>query len=465
MNMKLATTTIILTAMLQSAAAVTAVSQVGAGTASDVLGLGVGAIADLPVAWANQDPADSLYRTARRELNSGRYERAADLFERIRTNHRDSEYTPDSYYWEAFARYRTGDTGELETAVELLDRQERRYPNAVTRDDARSLAVLIRGKLAERGNAGAAQYITEQAQQEGCPEEEDDVRVMALNALLNMDSDRALPLLQQVLQRRDACSVRLRRKAVWLISQQDSYETAAILLDVVRGDPDSEVREQAVFWLSQVESEEAVAALDSLLMESDDRTVQEKAIFALSQHDSYRSAEILRRYAMRNDVPAELRENAIFWLGQSHSRENQQFLRDIYGEVDSEVLKDKIIFSISQSWQSGAEAGDWLMAIALDQNESIERRKSALFWAGQRDQMPTASLGELYRTMDDREMREQVIFVLSQRDETEAVDALMNIARNETDRELRKKAIFWLGQSDDPRVPDFLLELINRDIP
>ena len=463
MNMKLATTTIILTAMLQAAATVTAASQVGAGPATDVQGLGVRVSADLPVAWADQDPADSLYRTARRELNSGRYERAADLFERIRTNHRDSEYTPDSYYWEAFARYRTGDTGELETGLELLDSQERRYPNAATRDDARSLAVLIRGKLAERGNAGAAQYITEQAQQEGCPEEEDDVRVMALNALLNMDSDRALPLLQQVLQRRDACSVGLRRKAVWLISQQDSYETAAILLDVVRGDPDSEVREQAVFWLSQVESEEAVAALDSLLMESDDRTVQEKAIFALSQHDSYRSAEILRRYVMRNDVPAELRENAIFWLGQSDSRENQQFLRDIYGEVGSDVLKDKIIFSISQ--QSGAEAGDWLMAIALDQNESIERRKSALFWAGQRDQMPTASLGELYRTMDDREMREQVIFVLSQRHETGAVDALMNIARNETDRELRKKAIFWLGQSDDPRVPDFLLELINRDIP
>ena len=101
------------------------------------------------------------------------------------------------------------------------------------------------------------------------------------------------------------------------------------------------------------------------------------------------------------------------------------------------------------------------MAVAMDPNESIERRKTALFWAGQRDQMPTANLDELYRTMDDREMREQVIFVLSQRDETEAVDVLMNIARNETDRELRKKAIFWLGQSDDPRVPDFLLELIN----
>lgn len=463
MNMKLATKTIVPTTLLLLAATGPAVSQVGSGTAGDVQALDVGASANLPVAWADQDPANSLYRSARQELNSGRYQRAAEIFEQIRNDYRDSEYTPDSYYWEAFARYRTGDTRELDMALDLLGRQETLYPNAATREDARSLAVLIRGKLAERGNAGAAQNITEQAQQQGCPEEEDDVRVMALNALLNMDSERALPLLQQVLQRRDACSVELRRKAVWLISQQDSDETAAILLDVVRGDPDSEVREQAVFWLSQVDNEEAVAALDSLLMEADDRAVQEKAIFALAQHDSYRSAEILRNYVRRNDVPVELRENAIFWLGQSDASENQQFLRDLYGEVQSEALKDKIIFSISQ--EESAAAGDWLMAVAMDQNESIERRKSALFWAGQRDQLPTASLGELYRTMDDREMQEQVIFVLSQRDQTDAVDALMNIARNETDRELRKKAIFWLGQSDDPRVADFLLELINRDIP
>jgi TolA-binding protein len=457
MNSKLMTKTILMLALLQSAALATATSQVGSGTAGDVQALE--ANAHLPVAWAEQDPANSLYRTARQELNSGRYQRAADIFRQIRTDYRDSEYTPDSYYWEAFARYRVGDTRELETALELLDRQARSYPDAATREDARSLAVLIRGKLAERGNAGAAQNITEQATQQGCPAEEDDVRVMALNALLNMDSDRALPILEQVLQRRDACSVELRRKAVWLISQHESDEAAAILLDVVRGDPDSEVREQAVFWLSQVDTDEAVAALDSLLMGSDDRAVQEKAIFALSQHDSDRSAEILRRYARRGDVPLELRENAIFWLGQSHSSQNQQFLRDLYGEVESETLKDKIIFSISQ--EEGAEAGDWLMAVAMDPNESIERRKSALFWAGQRDQMPTETLGDLYRTLDNREMQEQVIFVLSQRDETAAVDALMDIARNETDRELRKKAIFWLGQSDDPRVADFLLELIN----
>lgn len=417
----------------------------------------------VPSAWANQDPADALYREAREALNSGRYAEAADLFARIRTRYSESEYAPDSYYWEAFARYRSDDTDELGTALDLLNRQERRHPRAATREDARSLAVLIEGKLAERGDADSFRNITERAQEQGCPEEEDDVRVMALNALLNMDSERALPILEQVLARRDACSVELRRKAVWLISQKHSDRTTDVLLDVARNDPDVEVRSQAVFWLSQVHSEEAVIALDSILLGSNDREIQEKAIFALSQHNSSRAAEALRNYALRNDVPGDLRENAIFWIGQSHSEESQQFLRDLYGEVQSERLKDKIIFSISQ--QHGEEAGRWLLDRALDPNETIKLRKQALFWAGQQRQIPVDRLGELYRTMDDLEMREQVIFVLSQRRETEAVDALMNIARNERDRELRKKAIFWLGQSKDPRVPEFLLELINREIP
>jgi hypothetical protein len=59
-------------------------------------------------------------------------------------------------------------------------------------------------------------------------------------------------------------------------------------------------------------------------------------------------------------------------------------------------------------------------------------------------------------------MKDQLIFVYSQRDEKAAVDKLFEIARTETDRELKKKAIFWLGQSDDPRVPAFLERLLEK---
>lgn len=412
-----------------------------------------------------QDPADGLYRDARQALNRGNYESAVELFRRIRDEYRTSKYVGDSYYWEAFALSRSNDRDDWEAALGLLETQERGYPDAATFDDARALYMRIRGMLAKQGDEESAREITESAglEQGSCPAEEDDVRLMALNALLNMDADRAVPILRRVLERRDECSAELRRKAVWLLSQQESDESTATLLEVARSDPDPEVQEQAVFWLSQVASEEAVIALDSILMQSNSKQLQEKAIFALSQHDSRRATESLRRYVERPDVPEELQEKAVFWLGQSESRENARFLMDLYRRVDSRTLKDKIIFSVSQMGYEGS--GEWLVNLALDESEPIKLRKQALFWAGQQDHFPTDRLSDLYRSIEDREMKEQVIFVLSQRDERAAVDALMDIARNETDIDLQKKAIFWLGQSDDPRVAEFLLEIINRQIP
>ena len=109
-----------------------------------------------------------------------------------------------------------------------------------------------------------------------------------------------------------------------------------------------------------------------------------------------------------------------------------------------------------------ANTGKWLLDIAMGEGETIETRKQALFWAGQSKNLDIGDLDALYAKMKDREMKEQVIFVLSQRRGDEAVDKLISIAKNEPDRELRKKAIFWLGQSRDPRIQQFLLDLINR---
>ena len=99
--------------------------------------------------------------------------------------------------------------------------------------------------------------------------------------------------------------------------------------------------------------------------------------------------------------------------------------------------------------------------MASDGNEDLELRKKALFWVGQSD-LPVSELFSMYEKMPSREMKEQMIFVYSQRDEKAAVDKLFSIARTETDRELRKKAIFWLGQSSDPRAADFLAGLLEK---
>jgi len=436
------------------------------------------------------DVADSLYRAARRALNQNQYQQAADLFRRIRDRYPRSTYVPNTYYWEAFALYRTGSDDNLRAARSALKTQADRYSKATTRRDAEVLLRRIQGELARRGDQPAATAIAQDVDEiapvaaippvagtppvaaiAGVPgrhryeinncDDDDDIRLAALNAMLQMDAERAVPTLKTVLARRDPGSTCLRRKAVFLVSQKRSDETTSILLNAVRSDPDQEVREQAVFWLSQVPGDETALALDSILRDpKTDPEIQEKAIFALSQHRGARAGATLRAFAERSDVNSDLREKAIFWLGQNRSEDNAQFLKDLYKKLDNEDLKEKVIFSLSQ--MGGADNYRWLMDIALDSHEDIEIRKKALFWAGQGHSVDVADLVRLYDSMNDREMKEQLIFVYSQRREDAALDKLFQIGKNDPDRELRKKAIFWVGQSRSPRAAQYLQELINQ---
>lgn len=503
-------------ALLGLASAVGAAEAAGAETSS---------AAPVQVAQAEPTDAEAAYRAAREALSRGDYERAVERFQRFRERFPQAGSLPEAYYWEAFARYRLGalheslrlletqlrehstaaiaqHARELQLRVEsLLARQgDARAAERASREVERALLAsggsIARAQRAEamavRAAAmaeamvdpalaaadavtapalAAAQAAMEEARardelraltrgsrqaQEGC--EDDDVRRAAINALLQMDSERAVPVLRRVLERRDKCSAPLRKQAVFVLAQQGGPDVEEVMLDVVRNDPDSDVREAAVFWLSQVGSERAVDALADVLETSDDPRIQDKAVFALSQHPSERAGDILRRYALDATKPDHIREKAIFWLGQHPSYVDSRFLIDLYGSLESDALKEKVFFALSQ--RPDQAALDWMLERARDTSEEVDVRKKALFWAVQGG-VDVAELDGLYATLPDREMKEQVIFLYSQRSGPAAVERLIEIARNEEDPELRKKAIFWLGQSRDERAAEFLLELLE----
>jgi HEAT repeat protein len=428
-----------------------------------------------PAPWAKDDPADSLYSLAREALGRGDYKRASEIFHRIVEKYPQSKYAGQSLYYEAFSLYRSGETDDLQGALRRLRTLASSYPSTARGGDAKTLLTRVCGELARRGDESCAASISQIANETdrdvksgtvtvsgSCPSDDDgnDDRISALNALLQMDADRAMPILEKVLAKRDACSAGLRRKAVFLVSQKRTEATADILMRVAQSDPDEEVREQAVFWLSQVPGTRSVDLLETILKGNQDQAIKEKALFALSQHNSGRGEQILRDFAARESENADLREKAIFWLGQTRSQASADFLRGLYGRLTNDDLKEKILFSLSQQRGLGNER--WIMDVALNPKEDIDLRKKALFWAGQGGaSMP--ELISLYDRMTEQEMKEQLIFVYSQRgNDRAAVDKLFSIAKTDKDPDLRKKALFWLGQSHDPRVQQFLLDLINR---
>ena len=419
----------------------------------------VRSVVTVPMAAGSPEPDDSLFSAGREALNRNRFREASRLFEQLRVEYPGSAFVPSALYWEAFSRYRMGGTDGLRTARKLLDRQLADYPSARTHTDALALATRIDGALAAVGDSDAARRNVQELQNQDCVEGENDVRIAALNALMNSNQERALPILKRVIQRRDPCSVEMRKTALFVISQHGGDETAAILMDVVANDPDADIRGNAVFWLSQNPSPETVPLLDSLLRYSTDDEIRGKALFALAQQDDERAAATMRAVISDPSMPNELRGNAIFWLGQSESPSTNAYLRELYASLDDDELRGQVLFAVSQS--DDPANGEWLVDIATDRSQPMELRKNALFWAGQSGE-GQADLLAMWSLDLDQEMKGQLVFVYSQSGEPAALDKLFEIARTETDKELRENAIFWLGQSDDPRVTAFLEELINN---
>ena len=293
-----------------------------------------------PRSWNAQDPADSLWRAARRALSDEDYRHAADLFGRIVERYPESDYAGDALYWRAWALYHVGRPRDLEDAIGAIEQQSQEYPKANTHADARELRARILAAQARSGDSRAAQQtavMAEQLQHEkGCPSEDDDMRIAALQGLMQMDGESALPILRQVLARRGACTERLRKQAVFIVSQQQSDDATTLLLDVARNDPSRDVRADAIQWLGQSRSSRAQAALDSILSSGRDEELVDKAIFALSQIHDDRAAESLRRFAQDETRPAAARAQAVFWLGQtSHGSEDLRFLRDLFHKTES----------------------------------------------------------------------------------------------------------------------------------
>ncbi len=439
-----------------------------------------------PVPWLQQDPGDSLYKAGREALNKGQYEQAADHFRALRARYRNSGYVGDALYWEAFARYRLGTTEDLRTARDLLREQEQAYASAGTREDAALLAVRIHAQLARRGDAAAAEQLAvesgimaraehervrveerERARQLEAQHgvtrqrtEEEEIKLAALNALLMSHSEQAIPVLQELLQRRDPESVDLRQRAVLILGREQTPETEKILLDVVHNDPDPEVRGIAVMFLSRSQSDAAYQVLAEIVRTSDDTELKERTVLALAQRQDERSLQLMKELARQQGQDEEVQAVAVMMLARSKDPANLEYVRQLYASTQSVQVKERILYALAMSGR--AEDRRWIMDRALDPNEPIDVRRQALVMAVQQKDVPVSQIVSLYDEMQDPEMREQLLHVLAMRDEPASVDKLMDIARNDPNPETRQHAIMVLGRSKDPRVAKFLLELINK---
>lgn len=215
-----------------------------------------------------------------------------------------------------------------------------------------------------------------------------------------------------------------------------------------------------VIWLEDVTAPASAGFLAGLATGEAGRKddVGDEALTSLALHAGSEADAALARMA-GPPTPTELREQAIFWLGNARGRFGYQALsRLVRLESDSDLL-EKIAFAFSQS--PIAEAHGALVELA-ERHQHPEVRSQALFWLAQRGGDGVAEI-IVHAAEHDRseEVREQAVFALSQLEDGQGVVHLLRLCKAGS-LQARKHALFWLGQSDDPRAMAALEDLLLR---
>lgn len=421
-----------------------------------------------PQSWNEQDPADSLYRSAREALNKGDYRRASSLFKELPVKFPGSAYALDAYYYQALSLYYIGGTTELQDALNALNALEAarsKYPRTSrTQSDARTLTTRIAGVLSARGLGG--NDIVKRAllsnPSSGCDTEDQSVRSEALNALMQTEPDAALQMAKRILGKKDECSIHLRKSAVWLLGNKRDATATPTLIATAKSDPSVEVRSEAISSLARLPGDEALATLEELARSADSEQLQRAAVRALTGHSNPKARLGVRGLIEKNDAPESLRLTALDAFDRERSTcDDVAWMRTTYGKVTSTRIRARLASAIGRIGCEGTDS--WLASLAKNEDEPIEVRLSALRQATA--QMDIAGISKLYDATAQGQIREELINRLGDRKEPEATDKLIDILKTGTNPQFRRAAINALTRKKDPRTTKLLMDLIDREKP
>jgi HEAT repeat protein len=310
-----------------------------------------GNLMSVPGPAAGSDPIESLFVLGKNAVHDKQWQDAVTHWGKFVSQHARDPRGAEAYYWLAYSLNQAA--GEAtnpekqstlrEQAMENVGRLLERHAKSSWATDARMLRIELAESLVKAGKVQYKKYITRGA--EAGNGSDINVKLVALDALLQMDEEKALPILKKII--RESKDKNIRAKAVFVLSQHDDPSVAPLLNEVARKDEDPYVREQAVFWLGQQEGDVGLRNLIALYAEGKDKKLKEKILFAISQSQSEASFAKLLDIA-KTDPDLELRAKALFWIGQSDDEKAPAALMEMYRANSDNDLKKKIVFSLGQ---------------------------------------------------------------------------------------------------------------------
>ena len=374
---------------------------------------------------ASPDQESDLYAQGTAALDASQWKEALQTFDQVIQMH--GAHADGALYWKAYALNKLA---RREDALSILATLEKSYAQSRWNNDAKALEVEIRQSM---GQTVSPDNVSNE-----------DLKLIAINGLMNSDPERAIPLLEKVLQSNQ--SPKLKERALFVLAQSSSPQARAIISKIARGQSDHALQGKALQDLALFGGKESKAELAEIYAASDDIEVKRAILrgFMISGEKD----RILT--AAKTEKNLEMRHEAVRQLGVMGAGDD---LWQLYQNESSQDIKREIIRALFIGGQA-----DRLTALAQNEKDDQLRREAirSLGLVGSRTADTLTSLYQNERAVNIRKEIMNAFFLQGN------AKALVNIARSEKDPELRKAAVEKLSLMSSKDATDFMLEILSK---
>jgi HEAT repeat protein len=373
-----------------------------------------------------RDRETRAYEQARELMDQAKYDRAVERFTEVASM--KAARADAALYWKAWSQNKAGQRADALTTLSALERD---YAKSRYLTQARQLEAEMRRESGQPARPDS--------------ESDDDLKLLAINALLDSNADQAIPFLQKLLE--GTASPKLKSRALFVLAQSNSPKAREVLKGIAKGNAMPELQNKAIDYLGQVGGGESRAALAEIYAASSDVDVKRRILRAFMVGGE--KARLLT--AAQTEQNPELRGEAVQQLGVMGAHDE---LWQIYQKETAVDVKKRII-------QAMFVGGDVTRLLGLAKTEKDpELRRTAVRNLGVMDSKRTSdALVEIYNTEKDPAIRKAAIQGLFQQSNAAA---LVDLARKEQDPSMKKDLVQKLSvMGGNPAATAYMMELLN----
>lgn len=366
---------------------------------------------------------DARYDQGTRALDNGHWDEARQIFDAI-ANAKGTR-ADGALYWKAYAENRLG---RRDDALATLASLRQQYASSEWLNDAQALTVEIQ-------------------QQAGKPvdpndEANEDIQLMAIQALANTEPERAIPILERKLKSPTA-SPRLKDKALFVLTQNRSPQAQQLLVSIAKGGSNPDLQLRALRYMAISGNKTSVPDIAAIYNSSHNMAIKKQALNSLMMA---KAADELFNIA-RTEQDAALRAEAIQGLGMLHQSDKLgQLYKD--GIAKETVLEHMFLL------------GDPARLLDIARTEKDPKlRSSAIHSLGLMHSAQAADgLAALYPSEQDMNTKRAIVEALWIQHNGKA---LVDIARKESNPQMKREIVEKLTMMKSKEGTDYLLELLK----